>query len=648
MDSKKQLIYIASAAAGAAGVLASGLLVKHVYDNRMVTGSENVEVYHFDGQATGGRLIAKVLKNHGVKFIFTLIGGHISPILIGCDAEGIRVIDVRHEVTTVFAADAVSRLSGIPGVAAVTAGPGLTNTITAVKNAQMAQSPLILIGGATSDLLKGKGSLQDIDQFALMRPHVKWSAHVSRVADIVPAVRKAFFEAQSGTPGPVFLEFPIDTLYPQPVATGWYLKNASATTSLSGRIINAYMNYHLNKIFSVYQSDVLIPAPYKPNVVKSSKSAYLHTARLLKQAQRPVIVVGAQAMLIGGIGKDAITPEELQLAVQRLNIPVFTSNSARGLMGANHERLFRHCRSHALKTADLVILAGVVCDFRLGYGKSIGHSAKVVSINRDFGDLYKNRSPTYGYNADPATFLVKLAAEVDRFDPPQAWASWIESLAKLDIKRTVEISDKAQDDSQLLKPTGPNQPKNFLNPLRLLKTFDQHLGNKTVLVADGGDFVASAAYIVRPRGPLCWLDPGSFGTLGVAAGFALGAKLVKPDHDVWIIFGDGACGYSIPEYDTFVRHKIAIGAIVGNDACWMQILREQQESLHSDVACNLAYTDYDQVVQAFGGQGLHADTDEQFESAMIKAKEILAQQNTPVLINAIIAKSDFRKGSISV
>ncbi|EFA83045.1 thiamine pyrophosphate-binding enzyme family protein [Heterostelium album PN500] len=630
MDNTKLVV---ATAVGVTTAVAANLLINYVTDTYHV-GEDSV-VFNFDKQASGGDLVAKVLKSQGVKFIFTLIGGHISPILISCDREGVRVIDVRHEVTAVFAADAVSRISGIPGVAAVTAGPGLTNTVTAVKNAQMAQSPLILLGGATSDLLKGKGSLQDIDQFALLTPHCKWTKHVSRVEQIVPALEYAFHIAQSGTPGPVFIEFPIDTLYPQPIASGWYLKSKQDNASIANRVINAYMSYHLGRIFSCLDKNITIHKPAKISVTLPSSSWVSKTVRILREAQHPVLLVGAQALLLGS---GSIKPEQLQLAVQSLNIPTFTSNMARGLLGPTHPNLFRHCRAHALRNADVVILAGVVCDFRLSYGQSINRNATVISINRDKTDLYKNRSPTYAYNADPATFLVELARSME--SAKLSWRSWEDDLSRRDIQRSNEINAKASENVE--------SSDGFLNPLAVLQKFDQLLPQKSVMVADGGDFVGSAAYIVRPRGPLCWLDPGPFGTLGVGAGFALGAKLCRPDHDVWVIFGDGACGYSIPEYDTFVRHKIAVGALVGNDACWMQIMREQAESLKSEVACNLAYTNYDQVVKAFGGEGFKVNTIQQLTDAMVSAKTYMDTQSLPVLINCIIARTDFRKGSISV
>lgn len=198
----------------------------------------------------GGDQIAEVLQQHGVQFLFTLCGGHISPILVGAKKCGIRVIDTRHGVTAVFAADAVARLTGVPGVAAVTAGPGVTNTLTAVKNAQLAQSPVILLGGATATALKGRGALQDIDQMALIKPHVKWAYSVKKVKDLAPALQKAFRVAQTGVPGPVFLECPVDLLYDESVVREWYGLKSPAGGSFSNHLIKMYLKHHVNRLFA--------------------------------------------------------------------------------------------------------------------------------------------------------------------------------------------------------------------------------------------------------------------------------------------------------------------------------------------------------------------------------------------------------------
>ncbi|KAK5583250.1 hypothetical protein RB653_004841 [Dictyostelium firmibasis] len=621
----------------------SFLLSYYILENRKVIASDG-QIFRFEKKSCGGELVANVLSRQGVKFLFTLTGGHIAPILVESDKIGIKVIDVRHESTTVFAADGVFRLTGIPGVAVVTAGPGLTNTITAVKNAQMAQSGVVLLGGATSDLLKGKGSLQDIDQFALLRPHVKWCSHVSSNRDIVPMLERAFYEARNGTPGPVFVEFPIDVLYQESIVKGWYLKNQDQMKSLASRAINFYMSYHLNKIFSTIDTNIIIHGKVKLDQTKVTLNhvqALLEELTSKKSCKKPVLIVGSQVTLIN----DNYSIESLQRCIQSLGIPVFTSSMSRGLLGTSHSSLFRHCRSHALKNADLVILAGVTCDFRLGYGKSINSRAKVFSINRDPVDLYKNKTPTYPYNLDPGSFLVTLSEAIDELPIPDRnkvqlkWSDWINDLTNLDVTRNIDITNKIN--------VPPASGEGFLNPLKALQMFDEQLPHKTIMVADGGDFVGSASYIVRPRGPLGWLDPGVFGTLGVGAGFSIAAKLCRPDHQVWTIYGDGAFGYSIPELDTMVRHKIAVGAIIGNDSGWIQILREQQEQLHSDVGCNLAYTDYHQVAIAFGGKGFKTTNQSELKLALEESSKILDENQQPVVINCIIERNDFRKGSIS-
>jgi thiamine pyrophosphate-dependent acetolactate synthase large subunit-like protein len=204
----------------------------------------------------GGQSIASVLRYHGVKFLFTLCGGHISPILKGAKDVGIRVIDVRHEATAVFAADAVARLSGIPGVAAVTAGPGATNTITAVKNAQLAQSPVVLLGGAAATTLKGRGALQDIDQMALFKPHVKWAQAVTRVRDLAPTLQRAFQIARSGVPGPVFVECPVDLLYDESVIREWYAASSPKGTGLADRVVGAYLQHRVRRLFTCVEDAV--------------------------------------------------------------------------------------------------------------------------------------------------------------------------------------------------------------------------------------------------------------------------------------------------------------------------------------------------------------------------------------------------------
>jgi acetolactate synthase-1/2/3 large subunit len=571
----------------------------------------------------GGQKIAEVLSAQGQAFLFTLCGGHISPILSAAKNRGIRVIDVRDEATAVFAADAVARLTGRPAVAAVTAGPGATNTITAVKNAQLAQSPVVVIGGAAPTVLKGRGALQDIDQLALFKSHVKRSIAVRRVRDLAPAMQKALKTAASGVPGPVFVECPIDLLYGEDMIRDWY-GAAGKGRSVSARILNRYLQWHLDRMFAGAERtmvhDLEWPVPPPAGIAATQR-----VAKCLANASKPLIVIGSQAMLQAG------SAGEIASAVEQLGVPVYLSGMARGLLGASHPLHIRHRRRDALKQADLVVLAGVPCDFRLDYGRHIRGGSKLVSVNRSRKDLRMNRKPDIGIQADAGLFLRSLPEHTDA----GPWVSWLEALHVADHAREQDIAGKTAVN------TG------YINPLALFRELDKVLDEDSILVADGGDFVATASYTLRPRGPLSWMDPGVFGTLGVGAGFALGASLARPGSEIWAIYGDGAFGFSLAEFDTFVRHGIPVIAVVGNDAGWTQIAREQVKILHDDVATTLARTDYHLAARGLGAEGLLLDSPDNIPAVLARAKEIAAA-GKPVLVNALIGGTDFREGSISM
>ena len=575
----------------------------------------------------GGDRIAEALQAHGVQRIFTLCGGHISPILAASKARGIRIVDVRDEVTAVFAADATARLSGQPGVAAVTAGPGITNTITALKNAQLAQSPVILLGGAAPTALQGRGALQDIDQRPLVAPHVKRFLKMRRVRELGPAVAEAFELAMSDVPGPVFIECPVDLLYPEAEIRKWYAEAAGKGTALPDRALRWYLSRHAERMFAGAGDRSAAPAPRGVVVPRASDSALHRAAAMLERAKQPLFVIGSQAVV------QADEADQLAEAVGRLNVPVYLSGLARGLLGRDHPLQMRHARRNALREADCVLLAGVPCDFRLDYGRHVRRSATLIAANRSAKDARLNRRPDVAAIGDAGQFIRALAQTL----PTTAgrWSEWVAALRARDLQREAEIDRQAA-------ATGE-----YVNPLAFFRALDAEAGDDAVFVADGGDFVGTASYIVRPTGPLAWLDPGAFGTLGVGAGFALGAKLVHPDAEVWILYGDGSAGYSLSEFDTFVRHGVAVIAVVGNDAAWMQIAREQVELLGDDVATVLAHTNYQCVVEGFGAVGIQMDAPEQIPQALAQAKAAAAG-GKPVLINAILGRTDFRKGSISM
>ncbi len=587
----------------------------------------------------GGARVAEVLKSHGVTHVFTLCGGHVSPILVSCKRSGIRVVDTRSEVNAAFAADSAARLSGVPGVAVVTAGPGVTNTITAVKNAQLAQSPLVVIGGATATMLRGRGSLQDIDQMSLIRPHVKWAARPNRLADVAPSMERAFKIAQSGVPGPVFVELAVDLLYDEKIVREWYkAKTDKPNKNLAEKALSMYVKGHLAYVFGLQGlatpelSAPDLPLPDLPGLRKHAQATELEPSgddvraavAALSGAERPVFVLGSQTTL------RPARIAELVAAIERLGVPVYLSGMARGLLGEKHPLQVRHKRREALREADVVLLAGVPCDFRLEYGAHVSR-AKVIAVNLSGEDLNKNRRPDVAVLADPCATLCALAAAAGGTDR----RAWLDKLRGRDDARDAEIVKMAADRGEKC------------NPVEVCRAIDRRLEKKSVLVGDGGDFVATASYTLRPRGPLGWLDPGVFGTLGVGAGFALGAKLLRPDHDVWLLWGDGAAGFSISEFDTFVRHKVPVIAVVGNDACWTQIAREQTVILDDDVGVMLTYADYHRVAEAWGAKGILVERDDQLDAALTEAVR-LSRAGHPVLVNVLLGKTDFRKGSISM
>lgn len=576
-------------------------------------------------EMNGGVLVGEVLQKQGVQFLYTLCGGHISPILVGAEQQGIRVIDVRHEGTAVFAADATARLTGIPGVAAVTAGPGVTNTITALKNAQMAQSPLVLIGGSAATLLKGRGALQDIDQLSLVKPIVKWAHSAKKVRDIVPLLEEAFRVCQQGVPGPVFLEIPIDLLYPEALVRGWTMD--STGTGLLGKGTQLYFETHLRRTFGhAWEQRASDPQPAIPSL--PSTDEIKKVTKTVLAAKRPLLIIGSQALI------DAQHSQVLQQAVKKLGIPTYLSGMARGLLGRDPLHM-RHKRSKALREADVIILAGVPADFRLGYGRTIPRSATIISINRSKEDLNKNRRPTIGILADPGAFLRMLADNWNPEIPQETWAEWHTNLAARDALRDTEIQQMG------------NETTDLVNPLWLCQQLESAVAEDSIFIGDGGDFVATASYIVRPRAPLSWLDPGAFGTLGAGGGFALAAKLCRPEAEVWLLYGDGSAGYSLAEFDTFARHGVAIIAVIGNDASWAQIARDQVEILGTPLGTELAQTNYHLVAQGYGGEGFCVDDPAQVEDVLAKGKEV-ARNGRPVLLNMLIGKTDFRKGSISM
>ena len=378
---------------------------------------------------------------------------------------------------------------------------------------------------------------------ALFKPICKFVATVKRVADIVPTLKRAMQVAQSDTPGPVFVEFPIDTLYKYSIVEKEVAGSSSSKSkTVIQHFVDLYLRFYLHSLFAGAW-DRVDPAPLNVRQPMSSLTNINLIVDILHQAKKPLIVLGSQATL------PPVPVSQLKACLERLGIPCFLGGMSRGLLGRDSPIHVRQRRRDALKEADVVLLLGTVCDFRLGYGRVLSRKSKIIAVNRNKEQLLKNSDmfwrPTLAVQADAASTLISVRQRLD--ENFLVDEEWVASLKQRDADKEKDNVEKAKS---LLTETAP---ASLLNPVALLHRLEELLPENAILVADGGDFVGTAAYILRPRAPLTWLDPGAFGTLGVGAGFALGAKLVRPEAEVWIIYGDGSLGYSLVEFDTFKR-----------------------------------------------------------------------------------------------
>jgi acetolactate synthase-1/2/3 large subunit len=542
-------------------------------------------------QVHGGLLVAQALKRHGAKHLFTLCGGHIQAIYDGCIDEEIRVVDVRHEQTAGHAADGYARVTGKPGVCAVTAGPGVTDVVTAAANAQRAGVPIIILGGAGPTLLSDMGSLQDMDAVTLMRPITKWSAKVPETRRINEYIDSAFRVAQAGVPGPVFLEIPLDVL----------------------------MNYDDD-------TDVARTRPLaEPPRPSGDPRALAEAERLLASAERPAFLVGSQI-------RWSPAKEAVREAADAIGAPFYLNGMARGGLPVDHPCLFSRSRRVALAQADVVFVFGTPFDFRVDYGRSPpwGDGGKIVQVDLDAAELGKNRRVEVGIHADSGLVLRHLAARAE----PNRHASWLSLVRADEDKRRAKIA------SEIASNTSPP------NPLRVCAELGKRLGKNDIVIGDGGDFVATAANVLKLEWPQLWMDPGPLGTLGIGPGYAMAAKLARPLAKVVLVYGDGSFGLHALEFEAMVRQNISVVAVIGNDAGWTQIRRGQVEMYGEAraIATGLAYTRYDKVVEAVGGFGAWVERVEDLGPALDAA---FASERASC-VNVKIAASDFRKGTMSV
>lgn len=516
----------------------------------------------------GGKLVARTLKKAGVECVFTLSGGHIMPIYDGCLDEGIRVIDVRHEQTAAMAADAWSRVKpGSLGVAAVTAGPGVTNAVTGIANAWRANSPVLVIGGQGPFANLGKGSLQEMDHVSLLKPITKYAGACYETERIPEYVELAVRHAISGMPGPSYLEIPMDILLGQP---RWEAPIPKLTTS--------------------------------PPIVCPERSSVIEALRLLEQAERPMMMVGTSVKWSQAQGP-------LKEFLEKTDIPAYENGMGRGCIPRDSKHLFKHTRRDAIENCDVIVLAGCVLDFRMAFGQTIPKDAKIIKLEMDNTLVGQNRP------AD-AALVGNLSCSFEMMlQVLQEEAISINFTPYADQLREREKAKLASD------ATDSDLDQTPIHAKRLCRELANFVNDDMIIIGDGGDIVASAAKVLPIPKNGFWLDPGPLGTLGVGMPFALAAQAAHPDKRVLVVFGDGSFGFNGFEFDTAVRFNLPIVGVVGNDAMWGQMMRPQGALYGPDrlVATDLNFTRYDQVVAALGGHGEHVQRPEDIRPALERA-----------------------------
>jgi acetolactate synthase-1/2/3 large subunit len=527
----------------------------------------------------GGRLIAKRLRAHGVSKLFTLSGGHLFSIYDGCRSEGIDIVDVRHEQTAAFAAEGWSKVTRSIGVCALTAGPGVTNALSAIASAGQNHSPVLALGGRAPQLRWGQGSLQEIDHIPFVRPLAKFGATAEATDEIPGLVDEAMKIALTPHTGPAFLDFPLDYVFME-----------------AGEP----------------ESPAALPEPWRGE--GAARRAIGRAVTLLREAERPVIMAGTG--LYWGRGEEA-----MRALAEDLRIPVFLNGLARGCLPADHELCFSRARSDGLRGADVALVIGVPLDFRLGFGASFADETEIIAIDvAEPGRDHPRPVAAELYGALPATLEALRDGAVGPWDPRSERDPWVASL------REIERDKRAAEAAELNDPRAP------LHPMRVYGELAQVLDRDAIVVGDGGDFVSYAGRLVDSYRPGCWLDPGPFGCLGSGPGYALAAKLAHPDRQVVLLLGDGAFGFSGLEFDTLARHGVAVVGVMGNNGIWA-LEKHPMEFLYGySVAAELRpETRYDKVVEALGCEGALVRTPDELRPALERAFE----SGRPTLVNVL-------------
>ena len=528
-----------------------------------------------------GQLAVAVARAHGVETMFTLSGAHVFPMYDGAvKAEPpMRLLDVRHEQTAAFAAEATGKLTRVPGLAVLTAGPGVTNGVSAIAQAQFAGSPMVVVGGRAPNNRWGSGSLQELDQPPIVASVSKLATTLTTAGDVLAGMDEAFTTARSSHRGPAFVDVPMDEFF----------------NSASGAA----------------------PVPPERRRLEPDPDAVARVAGLLAEAQKPVLVLGTDVWADGA--------EEAALRfVEALGLPTLTNGMGRGIVPGGHPLLVTKARSVALGGADLVVVIGTPLDFRLGYGVFGGKEegavpARVVHVADSPGQVSTHAELAASAAGDLTRVIDELQAEVERGAKPD-WSSWRQML-----QDTVKVA--AERDAELL-----GAEADPIHPARIYGELVPRLAEDSVVIGDGGDFVSFAGKYVEPKRPGGWLDPGPYGCLGAGPGAAIAARLARPSAQVVLLLGDGAAGFSLMDVDTMVRHGLPVVMVMGNNSAWALEKGPMQMLYGYDVIADLApRTPYDQVVTALGGGGETVTDPRQIGPALDRAFDA----GIPYLVNMI-------------
>ncbi|MFC6287378.1 acetolactate synthase [Nocardioides sp. GCM10027113] len=528
-----------------------------------------------------GELAVAVARAHGVATLFTLSGAHVFPMYDGAVKADppMRILDVRHEQTAAFAAEATGKLTRVPGLAVLTAGPGVTNGVSAIAQAQFAGSPMVVVGGRAPANRWGSGSLQELDQPPILAPVAKSARTLHTADDVLEGMDEAFTVARSSHRGPVFVDVPMDEFF----------------NSASGQL----------------------PAAARPRGTEPDPDAITEIAELLAAAKRPVLVLGTD------VWADGAEDAALRL-VEGAGLPTITNGMGRGVVPGGHPLLVTKARGQALGGSDLVVVVGTPLDFRLGYGvfggKDGGSPAQVVHVADSAAQVSGHADLASSVHGDLTTVLEGLQAALEQVVRRPDWSSWVADL-QATVKQAVD-----RDATLLGAEADP------IHPARIYGELVPRLADDAVVIGDGGDFVSFAGKFVEPKRPGGWLDPGPYGCLGAGLGSAIAARLARPSSQVVLLLGDGAAGFSLMDVDTLVRHNLPVVMVMGNNSAWGLEKGPMQMLYGYDVAADLApRTAYDEVVKALGGAGETVTDPRRIGEALDRA----FAANVPYLVNVI-------------